>query len=159
MSVVQVFLGRPRCLLPSIFPSISCSCVELCRIRCPRYCNFLVLNCLTISLSVPILLITSSLVIFSVCFLVLPVLYGSELWGYEDLLQIEVIHRKFLRLILHVNRCTPDCMIYGETGRGAILSVVKCRMVSFWSRLVSGKQSKYSYILYNLIKSSKLQNG
>ena len=32
------------------------------------------------------------------------------------------------------NRCTPDCMIYGETGRGAILNVVKCRMVSFWSR-------------------------
>ena len=24
MSVVQVFLGRPRDLLPSIFPSISC---------------------------------------------------------------------------------------------------------------------------------------
>ena len=78
--------------------------------------------------------------------IVLPVLlyYGSEVWGYEDLLQIEVFHRKFLRLILHVNRCTPDCMIYGETGRGAILNVVKCRMVSFLSRLVSGKQSKYS---------------
>ena len=29
MSVVQVFLGRPRDLLPSIFPSISCSCDEL----------------------------------------------------------------------------------------------------------------------------------
>ena len=66
MSVVQVFLGRPRDLLPSIFPSISCSCVELCLIRCRRYCNFLVLNCLTISLYVPILLNTSSLVIFSV---------------------------------------------------------------------------------------------
>ena len=50
--------------------------------------------------------------------LVLPILlYGSEVWGYEDLLQVEVFHRKFLRLILHVNRCTPDCMIYGETGR------------------------------------------
>ena len=49
MSVVQVFLVLPRDLLPSIFPSISCSCDELCLIRCPRYCNFLVLNCLTIS--------------------------------------------------------------------------------------------------------------
>ena len=92
--------------------------------------------------------------------LVLPVLlYGSEVWGYEDMLQIEVFHRKFLRLILHVNRCTPDCMIYGETGRGAILNVVKCRMVSFWSRLVSGKQSKYSYILYNLIKSMHVDSN
>ena len=85
--------------------------------------------------------------------IVLPVLlYGSEVWRYEDLLQIEVFHRKFLGLILHVNRSTPDCMIYGETGRGASLNVVKCRMVSFWSRLESGKQSKYSYFLYNLIK-------
>ena len=39
MSVVQVCLGRPRGLLPSIFSSISCSCGELCLIRCPRYCN------------------------------------------------------------------------------------------------------------------------
>ena len=66
MSVVQVFLGRPRDLLPSIFPSMSCSCDKLCLIRCPKYCNFVVLNCLTISLLVPILLNTSSLVIFSV---------------------------------------------------------------------------------------------
>ena len=66
MSVVQVFLGRPVDILTSICPSISCSCDELCFIRCPRYCNFLVLNCLTISLPVPILLNTSSLVIFSV---------------------------------------------------------------------------------------------
>ncbi len=29
--------------------------------------------------------------------LVLPILlYGSEVWGYKDLLQVEVFHRKFL---------------------------------------------------------------
>ena len=66
MSVVQVFLGRPWDLLACIFPFISCSCDELCLIRCPRYCNFLILNCLTISWPVPILLNTPSLVIFSV---------------------------------------------------------------------------------------------
>ena len=62
----QTFLGRSRDLLPSIFPSISCSWDALCLIRWPRYCNFLALNCLTISLPVPILLNTFSLVIFSV---------------------------------------------------------------------------------------------
>ena len=46
--------------------SISCSCDELCLIGCPRYRSFLVLNCLTISRSVPIILNTFSLVIFSV---------------------------------------------------------------------------------------------
>ena len=66
MTVVLVFLGRPRNLLPSILPSVICSCDELCLIRWPRYCNFLVLNCLTIYPPVPILLNTSSLVVFSV---------------------------------------------------------------------------------------------
>ena len=67
MSVVQICIGRHRDLLCSIFPgTISCSCDALFLIRCPRYCHFLVLNCLTISVSVPILLNTSSLVIFSV---------------------------------------------------------------------------------------------
>ena len=47
--------------------------------------------------------------------LVLPILlYGNEIWGHEDLLQIEVFHRQFLRLIIHVNVCTPDCMTYGK---------------------------------------------
>ena len=73
-------------------------------------------------------------------------LINSKLPGMSNCIHVN------LRLILHVNRCTPDCMIYGETGRGAILDVVNYRMVSCWSRLVSGKESKYSYILYNLIK-------
>ena len=59
--------------------------------------------------------------------------------GYEDLLQVEVFHRTFLRLILHLDRCTPDCMIYGETGRGAIMNVVKCRVVSFLEKTSVGK--------------------
>ena len=42
MSVVHVFLGRPRDLLPSILPSISCICDVLCLIRCPRYCRMVI---------------------------------------------------------------------------------------------------------------------
>ena len=61
----QLFLGRPRDILPAIFSSNSCNCDVLCLIRYPRYCHFLVLNCRTISLPV-ILLNTSSLVIVSV---------------------------------------------------------------------------------------------
>ena len=40
-----------------------------------------------------------------------------------------------------------------------LFNVVNCRMVSFLSRLVSGKQSKYSYILYNLIKSMHVDSN
>ena len=58
--------------------------------------------------------------------LILPILlYGSEVWGHEDIKQIEVFHRKFLRTLLSVGSYTPDCMVYGETGRGLILNHVK----------------------------------
>ena len=50
-------------------------------------------------------------------------------------------------------------MIYGQTGRGSILNVVKCEWLVFWGRLVPGKQSKCSYILYNLIKCKHVDSN
>ena len=85
--------------------------------------------------------------------LIMPILiYGSEVWGYENINQVEIFHRKFIKMILHVNRCTPDCMVYSETGRYAVLNQVKCRMIGYWNRLRSGKQSKYACNLYKLVK-------
>ena len=43
-----------------------------------------------------------------------------------------------------MNKCTPGCMVYGETGRGVILNHIKCRMIGFWLRLVKGKETKHS---------------
>ena len=53
--------------------------------------------------------------------LILPILlYGCEVWGFEDLSHIKMFHSKFLRAILNVNQFTRNCMIYGETGRTKI---------------------------------------
>ena len=50
--------------------------------------------------------------------LVLPMLlYGSEIWGFEDISQIEVFYRKKLRHILKLNKSTASCIVYGDTGR------------------------------------------
>ena len=49
---------------------------------------------------------------------VVPILlYGSEVWGFCDLQQIEIFYRKFLKNILRLNKSTPNCMIYGEVGK------------------------------------------
>lgn len=45
-------------------------------------------------------------------------------------------------------------MIYGELGRLPIAIDIKIRMVSYWSKLVNGKQSKLSSILYRLTRQS-----
>ena len=49
---------------------------------------------------------------------VLPVLlYGCEVWGCANIDAIEVFYRKFLKIILKVGKATPNCIVYGETGR------------------------------------------
>lgn len=42
-------------------------------------------------------------------------------------------------------------MLYGELGKFEIHSIICKRMVNFWSRLVTGKKSKFSHVLYSLI--------
>ena len=50
--------------------------------------------------------------------LVLPILlYGCEVWGVEKCEQIEVFYRKFLKRLLKLHKFTPNCMVYGETGK------------------------------------------
>ena len=86
-------------------------------------------------------------------YLVLPVfLYGCEVWGYSNINQLEVLHKKFLKIILGLSTVTPDCMIFGETGRRNIRSIIDSRMISFYARMINGKHSKLSYIMFQLAK-------
>ena len=49
--------------------------------------------------------------------LVLPVLlYGSEVWCFTKIDQIEIFYRKCLKELLGVSKCTTNVMVYGETG-------------------------------------------
>ena len=68
--------------------------------------------------------------------IVLPVLlYGSEIWGFENLDIIERVHLRFCKLILHLKPTTPNFMVYGELGRFPISVMIKVRMIKFWCRI------------------------
>ncbi|MCG8034996.1 MAG: hypothetical protein JAZ03_22865 [Candidatus Thiodiazotropha taylori] len=83
---------------------------------------------------------------------VLPILcYGSEIWGFENLKIIENIHNEFLRKITKVRGSTPMYMLYAELGRYPVEIIIKSRMIGFWNRLITGKQSKLSFILYQTL--------
>ena len=85
--------------------------------------------------------------------LIVPIaLYGSEVWGFENIMQIEVFYRKFLRNILKVHKTAASCMVYGETGRYKLSRLVETRMINFWCRILTGKQTKLSCMLYKLVK-------
>ena len=91
--------------------------------------------------------------------MILPILlYGSEIWGFENLENIEIFYRKFLKYILKVNSQTPNCMVYGETGRTHLRVLIKTKMVCFWHKIITGINSKLSYRLLYLLNKIKEQN-
>jgi hypothetical protein len=66
-------------------------------------------------------------------------LYGSEVWGYENLKILEQIHLKICKRILKVRNTTPNFIVYGELGRFPLEIRVKLRMISYWCKLVNNE--------------------
>ena len=78
-------------------------------------------------------------------------LYGSETFGFENLQPLEKIHLDFLKSILKMNGSTLLIMIYGEFGRFPLEIQVKTRMIKFWAKILTGKNTKISYRMYELL--------
>ena len=76
---------------------------------------------------------------------------ASENFGFENLKTIETIHNEFLRKLTKARTSTPMYMLYAELGRYPVELYVKCRMISFWNRIITGKQNKISFILYHAL--------
>ena len=79
-------------------------------------------------------------------------LYGCEVWGFSNNDILEKIHLKYCKILLNLKTSTPSYMVYGELGRYPIYIGIKIRTVYYWARLIVGKQTKYSYILYRLCR-------
>ena len=78
------------------------------------------------------------------------ILYGSEVWGFENIQIMERIHLKFCKRISNVRLSTPNYMVYGELVRYPLEIRVKLRMVSFWTKHVQS-ENKLSSNLYRLM--------
>ena len=84
---------------------------------------------------------------------ILPIiLYACEIWGFEDLNQIEIFQRNFIRNLLKLKSYTSSCLLYGESGLMELSCTIKVRMISFWYKIVTGNNHKLSYLMYRLIK-------
>jgi hypothetical protein len=70
--------------------------------------------------------------------MVVPILlYGCEIWGFENIDAIESLFLQFYKIILGVKKSTPNCILYGELGRFPIEVFVKSRLIGMWKRLRS----------------------
>ena len=80
---------------------------------------------------------------------ILPILtYGCEVFGFEDCKMLEAIQNQFLLSLTHLRKSTPLYMVLDKVGRLPLEITVKSRMVVFWSKILTNKQSKLPYILY-----------
>lgn len=83
---------------------------------------------------------------------VLPVLlYGCEVWGFEDVTVLLRFQLRFLKMILGVKKSTPSCMIFGETGCYPLDLDIKVRILTFWYNLTFGAASVYSAKISRLV--------
>ena len=83
--------------------------------------------------------------------------YGSEIYGFENIELLEKVHSNFLRKLTGARKSTPMYMLYGELGRYPIDIVVKTRMISFWNRMISGKEHKLSVIIYKYMLNQNIE--
>ena len=79
-------------------------------------------------------------------------LYGSEIWGFENIQIIESVHTQFCKFILKLSKRTPNCAAYGELGRLGTKNTINKRMINFWCRILQGSRNKITYIVYQLAK-------
>ncbi len=93
--------------------------------------------------------------------MVVPILlYGSEIWGYENcnIGLLEKLQIKFLKHLFRLSKSTMTNMIYGETGIYPLRVLIKMRMIRFWSTLISCNTHKYSSKLYSVLHNLYISN-
>ena len=66
---------------------------------------------------------------------------------------MDVLEKLHLTYLLKVPMSTCDNMVYGELGRFPIHIAIKIKMIGYWGRLLLGKQSKLSKIMYDCLLS------
>ena len=83
-------------------------------------------------------------------------LYGCELWGLSNCAIIERVHMKYCNPQLNLKSSIQNCMIYGELGRCPLHIDIKQGIVSYWTKLKTGKQSEICSVVHRLM--SHLRN-
>ena len=91
---------------------------------------------------------------------ILPILlYGCEIWGFNNIKLIENVQNQFLRTITKLRKSTPIYMLYGELGITPIEVHIKSCMVGFWISLVNRENTKLSKHMYKIMLNESNQGN
>ena len=85
--------------------------------------------------------------------LLTPVLnYASEVWGYHEARDVELVHNKFCRKILNVKKSTNIEALYGELGRTPMKVMRKISLIKFWIKILNSDENSLLYWVYTVLK-------
>ena len=77
-------------------------------------------------------------------------LYGCEVWGYENVDILEKVHTKFCKFIFGVSKYSHNMPVYGELGRHPLSIKIKQRMVRYWPRILKSNEYKLNKVMYTI---------
>lgn len=84
--------------------------------------------------------------------------YGGEVIGSAEAKNIELIHTKFCRWILHVRKSTNLTGLYGELGRVPFIVTRKIRMINYWNKLLNLDENSVPKRIYMMLKNDADNN-
>ena len=91
---------------------------------------------------------------------ILPILlYGCEVWGFQNTDLIEKVHNQFLRNITKTRKSTPLYMLYAELGRSPINLQIKKRMLGYWISILNGSDTKIVKKMYQILYNDFVNRG
>ena len=63
---------------------------------------------------------------------------------------LEVFFRKFIKIILKINKSTPSAMVYGEVGKLRLQSKIDKYIIGYWLRLLAKNETTLAHIFYTM---------
>jgi hypothetical protein len=80
-------------------------------------------------------------------------LYSSEIWGFFELNNLEVVHMQACKRFLGVPTTTPNKMVYGDLHRHPLYILSSMRAYKYWIRLLKMDDKRLPKICYNMLVS------
>ena len=64
-------------------------------------------------------------------------MYAGEVWGLTPYERVESVYTFALKKITMSKKETPNCLVYGETGRYPLYIESKIRCVKYWHKILN----------------------
>ena len=74
--------------------------------------------------------------------------YSCEIWRHYIVRKVELLYLEFCKQILSLHKNTCNDMVYEELGVFPLIFYMECKMIGYWAKTISSKDTKLCYIMF-----------